>query len=671
MPLSFFRPFYLWALLLAAGPLIIHLFNRKRTVRLDFSTIRFFDRTAIRANRARTLRRLLQLLARMGLVAAAALIFARPYDARHPFAVLTSPHAVTYAWVDRTVSMDYRQGGSSRLTSAVQLIDTLGSRLSSAANAFVYSEDLREFVPRKEARPGGRGPRHGPNGLSDMLHAFRNRTAEQGELPLLFLFSDFQENTAAAVDSFLLSDSLWYPVVCVSVAPHAPWNSGIADAGIAAENPGMLQTVVYAHGRRLREKGIHAAVGGMRVGHAVVSVDAGDSARVVMDIPRELGEAAGTVVLQAGDPFAADDTCSFVKGAGDPRSVLIAGHQRESYVIAAALGASAGSFWGEVISKAPEEVRLEDVDTAGLVVLNGIVHPPQAVRSLLMSRALGRKAVLFSPSLHPQGLMFCREVLQHAGAKGEVALDSSRVGLSIVLPDTISAMWRGFPRIRDRDVAVYAYLRGLPGEVLLRLDNGEPLLTAVADSGGHVWVLAATPLGISEANNLCESGFFVPLVDRLARYAVGSVAPESVVWTAGWPQRNPYFGKRGGASVHAADNSPIAQWGNQPMVALESPGTYRVQPAGDVAHWISVGVDPAECSLDYRAPVVPDDKRRFVASVNAGDFGAFLDSAGNSMPLYTLWALLAVFALADMLLGGLGPRALRRAAESAYAKRRR
>jgi hypothetical protein len=606
----------------------------------------------------------------MGLVAAAALIFARPYDATHPFAVLTSPHAVTYAWVDRTVSMTYRQHDLSRFEAAARLVDTLGSRLPSAASAFAYSEELREFVPRQEAQLRGRGPRHGPNGLREMLHAFANRTADREELPLLFLFSDFQENTAAALDSFLVSDSLWYPVVCVSVAPQNPWNSGIARAGVTAENPGMLQTLVYAQGRKLREKGLHAAVGGMRVGHAVVSAEADDSARAVMDIPRDLGDAAGAVVLEAGDPFAADDSCYFVKGSGDPPSVLIVGDKRESYVIAAALGAAGQAAWSTVSTKAAAEVRLEDVDTAGVIVLHGIVHPPQPVRSLFMSRALGRKAVVFSPSLEPEGLMFSREVLEHVGARGRAAADSSTVGLNVVLPDTISAMWRGFPRIRDRDVAVYAYLRGLPGEALLRLDNGHPLVSTVHDTAGHVWVLAATSLGISEANNLCESGFFVPLMDRLARYAVGTVAPESVVWIAGWARRNPYFGKRGGATVYGADDAVVARWGNQPTVAIESPGTYRVQPAGDVAHWVSVSVDPAECDLSYRKASIPDDKRRFVASVSAAEFAAFLDSAGNSMPLYALWALLAFFALADILLGGLGPRSLHKAAESAYAKRR-
>ena len=38
--------------------------------------------------------------------------------------------------------------------------------------------------------------------------------------------------------------------------------------------------------------------------------------------------------------------------------------------------------------------------------------------------------------------------------------------------------------------------------------------------GGRKWVISATPLGIINENNLCETGFFVPFIDRLARYVV-------------------------------------------------------------------------------------------------------------------------------------------------------
>ena len=80
MPLAFFQPYMLWGLAALAVPLLIHFFNRKRTVKLDFSSLRFFTATAVVADRTRSVKRWLQLLLRLALVGALVFVFARPHD---------------------------------------------------------------------------------------------------------------------------------------------------------------------------------------------------------------------------------------------------------------------------------------------------------------------------------------------------------------------------------------------------------------------------------------------------------------------------------------------------------------------------------------------------------------------------------------------------------------
>ncbi|MBD3239961.1 MAG: hypothetical protein GF331_05200 [Chitinivibrionales bacterium] len=261
--------------------------------------------------------------------------------------------------------------------------------------------------------------------------------------------------------------------------------------------------------------------------------------------------------------------------------------------------------------------------------------------------------MILSPSLASDESGFVGTVLQRNGHRGAVRIDSSGGdGLGVVLSDTLSALWRGFPRLRDSDVAVYRWLRGLPGRPLLRLDNGQPLVSLVDDTAGHVWVLAATPLAITTDNNLAETGFFVPLLDRLARHALAAASPRSDIWTAGELRRNPYFGRRGGATVTRPDGTTVGRWDSQLQVMLERPGAYRIIPDGETGYWLQVVVDPAEVTLTYRRPQVPEHQQSHVRVVEPWEVGQFVREAGRAGPSRYLWGLLAFFVLAEILLWG-------------------
>ena len=98
--MAFLNPFFLFGLLAAGIPLIIHLWNRRRVVTVDFSSLMFLM-AAHRENARRfQLRQLLILLLRMAIVALIALALARP------FLTLGLPVASVRAKTDIVIVLD-------------------------------------------------------------------------------------------------------------------------------------------------------------------------------------------------------------------------------------------------------------------------------------------------------------------------------------------------------------------------------------------------------------------------------------------------------------------------------------------------------------------------------------------------------------------------------------
>ncbi|MBD3390571.1 MAG: hypothetical protein GF418_01005 [Chitinivibrionales bacterium] len=649
--LAFFRPLFLWAMLFAAVPILIHFFQRRRTIRLDFSSVRFLREAAVKASRRKRLRRLLLLLTRIAIVAVIVLLFARPYSRFDPFGSFRNPQGRTFAWIDPTISMDYRTDAGTLAARARQGLASLDSTL-------VHSHELMVFEPCAGAfdvyEPGEESEcepvRHGPTNLGEALRAFRRERMRGTQLPSLVLFSDFQEGTAALVDTFLLSDSVFYPVVCVWLAPRHPYNYAIRVGG-APEGPSpYLECTVCATGRELASGEVSVISGALRTGHERVAVPRNDSASLRIETSAAARNAHGAVRLVPADPYPHDNVDHFVARTRDAVRVLIVCDDASCFPIAAALGAIDGSLWYEPRTLGSQEVRFEDLDSADVIVLAGLSRPARALQALFARRSLDAKVVVFSPAMDHGESSLTRDVFRHLGVRAAPEIVRAESPLSAVLPDTISVLWRGFPLARDRSVAVDRYLAPVPGDVLVRLSNRAALAAGTVDSAGHCWIVLATPLGIDPSNNLAETGFYVPLVDRLLSFGLSSVGARPHEWIAGRIERNPYYGRGVGAHVFDVNGKPVAQWSSQPTVGFDGPGVFRVQPRGEAAYWVAVHADPAEARLVYRRPQPGPAAKRFVKVVDREGFEEFLASIRGSSRLNLLWVVLGLLIVLEILL---------------------
>jgi Aerotolerance regulator N-terminal len=653
--LSFFHPEFFWALAALCVPLVIHLLNRRPPRRLEFSTVRFFSAGAVRKSKVRALKRLLLLLVRLGIILSVVAIFLQPFNRHDPFASLWNPDAAVYAFVDPTISMDYRNHDGPLWREAFAVLDSLDRMLSPSAKRWFYDDARRAFVFRRAFPvPPRVFSRHGPSGSSRMMAAFDEAANGHGRgVPILIALSDFQVSESRAFDTAFTRRAR-APVACVSVAPKDAWDYRVSDVRISDENNSTVTARISCVGRDLRAASLSATMGGMRAGHASVSLDRGKQADVSIPVTADAsGQPAGTVRCEVDDPFPLDNTGFFVRGPSRAVRVLIAGDAYESFPLAAAFESLGPAQW-IVTAKKENEVTYGDIDSASLIVLCGVRRLSPPLDLLVHGRSFGPKAVLFSPVTDSAGA-YVNNTLLSAVRRQPLSLIIDTIPHSPVLPDTLSSLFAGFPRLRDADARVYRYCDGLPGAVAVRLDNGRPLLTLLDDTLGNSWIMAATSLGLAPrgqtaANNLSETGLFVALLDRMCRHALSAIHREPHTWTAGCAARNPYLGSKGGALVFDLQNRLVATWLRQPSVVFDEPGCYRIQPLGEQAYWVAVQLDSSETSLSYRFPEAGKDNADMVRCMTADRFLDFVKSSRHgAFPLW-LWVCLGLLLVAEVLL---------------------
>jgi hypothetical protein len=652
--LSFFHPEYFWALAALSIPLILHFLNRRPPRRFDFSTLRFFTAGAVRKNRMRAIKRLLLLLVRLGIIMTIVAIFLAPYSRRDPLASLWSPDAAVYAFVDPTKSMDYRDRGSLLWEEAFTALDSLDKMLAPSAKRWFYDDAGRAFVARRELNaPSTPFSRHGPGGTSGMMAAFREAAGNRGKgRPILIVLSDFQEPESRALDT-ALSQRMNAPVVCVSVAPHDPWDFRVAGVKVSDENYSAITARVAAVGQDLKGAPLSVTVGGMRAGHATANIDKGKQADVAIPVTTDAGQPAGMVRCEADDPFPLDNTGYFVRGAARAVRVLVAGDPYEAFPLVAAFE-SLGPLQWNVSSRKDNDVTYADIDSAALVVLCGVRHLSAPLDLLVHGRSFGPKAILFSPVMDSAGAYVNDAVLSSLGRR-PLSPATDGAARSPVLSDTLSELFAGFPRITDLDVRVYRYYGGLPGSPAVRLDNGRPLFTLMTDTLGKSWVIAALSLGLAPrgqkaGSNITETGLYVALLDRLCRHALAAIHHEQQSWTAGIAVRNPYLGSKGGALVFDEHSRLVATWSRQPYVAFEEPGCYRIQPQGEAGYWVGVGIDSSETVFSYRFPVPGRENTDVVRCMTADRFLTYVKASRHGAFPLRLWFLLGLLLIAEVLL---------------------
>jgi hypothetical protein len=651
--LSFFQPAFLWALGFLSVILILHFFRRRVVRKMSISTLRFFPASAVSQSRVKKLMDLLLLLARLLLAAALILIFAGLHDRSSPLVALSDPNSVVYTWIDPTVSMEYVDDGKSLGQRAMDVVDSLIGVLPSAVEHYRFDHESGRFrlSSNGEAEDKFAG-RFGPVNIGEAIETFNAAAAVSARPPppVLIVLSDFQKSTTDALDTLLLldsgrperpsprGDSRLPKVIFVSVMPPKPYNYSVTARGNTA--------VVRAHGAALDTTFVELTIGDLRVGQRSVSCPANDSVIVTFDMPPAKTGSWGRVDLHAADPLPYDNRDLFTISADKSRSVLIVGNAQRNRVIGAALRASGPAFWDPVVQKDGGDLSYEDLNAADLVIVNSFNGRSRILESFISGAGSDKGIIIaLDPDREDD---FGRAYLRGSGlSRAALNVTAIEAGTHPVLSDTNTALWRGFPAASSRNARVYRHLGPIPGDVLARLGSARPLVSFVNQSGAGL-VIISTPIGVSQANNLCETGFFVPFMDRLSRYALAGRGQADEVWYAGYAARNPFFGVGRSGTLYDIDGKLVASWSNQPFVRVDRPGVYSLVSSSGETALFAVSAHPSESEMVFRRPNVQN-----ADGIYYFEYGDFLEQIGdlsNNIWSHWLWAVLGLMLCLEVFL---------------------
>ena len=596
--MSFLNPLFLFGLLAAGVPILIHLFTRKRPRDIPFPSIEFLSEVNRSEIRRLKLKQWILLLLRTLAVAALALAMSRP--AVRTLTPTRSGAATTVvALVDQSGSMGAAapEGTIGLLARRVADLDR-GGRPAALAEAQRPSAD----VPRLRAaihliEPGARATDHA-RALGFAARVLAESHALNREL---FWISDFQAAGFARTLTRFPGPWEHARVYLVPVAPARRSNVALSEASLAPSEDGAALAVTAqgfsAHAGDLAVE-VRGAGSDQVLGRGFLAMPEQGEVSTLVPL-KQLPEQGGVVTI-GDDALALDNRRWFAAGRAGMLHVLLREDGPPSALrLALEAGTPVSGLAVETVAASDLPSRIAETD---VLVLNDLERLGPVELQAALDFYRGGGALLIALSRRADPAFWNTSLLREIGA-GEL-------GPLAVAP--ANAAWRmrravaghpalaGFPARPGEPLstAQFRAIRPLsPGSrsrVLLEFDRAHAALVEVP----HGLVLAA-PLD-PESSDFAVSGAFLPLLHQAVKVLGRGTAAASLIpgqrYTAP-ASTGPW--RIEDATGRDVPSELVASEGATRLVSapLERPGLYRVLQAGAVRASFAVNPDPRESDL--------------------------------------------------------------------------
>ncbi|HZJ14985.1 MAG TPA: BatA and WFA domain-containing protein [Chthoniobacteraceae bacterium] len=672
--MSFLAPWFLSGFAALAVPIIIHLWQRKRVVKVPFSTLRFLKIVAARTSRSAKIENLLLLLLRCLIFALIILAAARPVVSTETTRLFGGNVPRTIALViDQSMSMTYKSGDGSRLERAKRQAQTVIDDLKPGDEVAVIAVGDQPRLLIAEPTVDHGAARQAIEGMQ----ATEARTDFGGGLgearkavgkalrgmKQIFLFTDNQDS-GWQFDRAAVFDEVWKKTGAklVVVTPDdlnavnaavtkVRFDSPFAASGSMARGAATVDNRSAAPLRDLLE----IKLAGDRVIQKPVEAAAGSAAEIPFEFqtPTILGRwTEGTAAL-SGDNLPGDDRHYFVLPVYQTPRVLIVeqgiGPERARSGFYLRTAMTAGAAGAPLKTVSPAELDDLPIEPFSAVFLAGVsnISDRSAVR---LDRYLesGGTVVLFPSSEMDFGSIARFEFLP---AKPEkiVELPVGRLPARAIEPQhpLFTNSWDAntpFPALPQRKMAEWKL--NANGRVLLTLGDNLPFIIYGDRGTGRVIIVNASP--DRAWGDLPLTPAFLPLVQQIGRLSMARTGREANVFVGDSVPAPLSLPRDQALSIKnpKGDLSPVPP-GAALLERAEAAGFYEVSSATEgVLHQFAVNVDPRETNLtpiteDALAAIVPHER---VVGVDA--LRLWLAQSRGLAPLWPLLLVLALLAFA-------------------------
>ncbi len=669
--MSFLTPWLLSAFGALAVPIIIHLWQRKRVIKVPFSTLRFLRIVAARTSRSAKIENIFLLLLRCLIFALIILAAARPVvstDATRLFGG-NVPRTIALV-IDQSLSMNYRSGESTRLerakTQAQAVIDDLkpGDEVAVIAIGdrprLVIAEPTVDHAVARQAIDAIQ-PTEARTDLGVGLREARKAVGKAMRgMKQIFLFTDGQQG-GWRFEKAAVFDEAWKKTDAklIVVAPddlsavnaavsRVRFGAGFAASGTMARGVATVENHSTAPLRDLLE----IRLGGDKVAQKPVDVAAGSSAEIPFEFqtPTVLGRWVQGTANLSGDNLPADDRYSFTLPVFQAPRVLIVeqgngpDRTRSGFYLRKAMAAGPGAAPIKVVG--PSELDELPIEPFSAVFLAGVtnISDRAAVRLDRYLEAGGTVALFPSDEMD----LTAMARLDFLPAKPEkiIELPIARLPARPVEPQhpLFTNSWDAntpFPALPQRKMI--SWKLNANGRVLLTLGDNLPFIIYGERGTGRVIVVNAS--ADRGWGDFPLTTAFLPLVQQIGRLSMGRTGREAAIVVGdnvpaplSLPRDQPLTIKNPKGDLAAV------QAGAALLEHAEQAGFYEVSSATEgVLHQFAINVDAQESDL---TPITDEALKELVAHDAIVGVDALRVWLAQSRGLVPLWPLLLMLALA-------------------------
>ena len=530
--MQFLFPSVLWGLLALSIPLIVHLFNFRRTKKVFFSNVALLKTVETKSSAFRKLKQLLIMAARMLFLACLVLAFAQPVFFKNKSNLNAKPVGVNGIYLDNSLSMQNTTESKRFLDLAVIKIDELLSIFSRSSNVQMTTNDFDgqdQFVTNATKIKD----RLTTIDFSEIPRTFeqvykRQRSVAQKHNSSaqnhFFWFSDFQKSTAGNLRSVKIdsNDKVHLIPVFGKTSQNVFVDSVWLSLPVVREmQNNVLNVKVFNSGNKGVEKlPLKLFIDNVQASTSSVNISPNSSATATFNFTvKERGAHKGKIMFD-DQPITFDNDFFFVLNASPTIRVLHLFGQRSPQNYLAKMYANDSLFNYKsypVINFDPGQVQNADI-----VVLEGVSNIEGETKLALENFIEAGGSVVISPSENPSVVSF----QSFLGKYGFQNIISNTDGpspenfIDINEPDKSSPFYEDvFERSSFNSLVSVpkAFLKlqwsGV-GDKLLTLRNGKHFLTKTKVGDGSIYLLAS-PLS-AQFGNFAEHAFFVPTFYKMA-----------------------------------------------------------------------------------------------------------------------------------------------------------
>jgi len=501
---SFAYPLFLWALAALAIPIIIHLFNFRRTVRILFSNTRLLQQVKQETTQKRKLKQYLILASRLLFLLFLVLTFAQPFL---PATEQITPGREVTLYLDNSYSMTAAAGEQTRALDAglnfardvVSLFppDTryklITNDFAPFSNAYKTKTELIDLLTQVRLSP-----------VSRNYNEIRERAIAQNNE--LFWISDFQKSTlemeGVPVDS---ANPIHLVALPLQEASNIFIDSAfLEDPFIVGGQPNTLHVRVRNAGTKARQGlVVKLTINEIQSGTASVDLDPHATSVLKFDLAQGLRGMNRMELSFTDFPVSFDNLFYLTLNFSNRIRIVEAG--RGSPFVAKVFGNTALFSFRSFSS---DNVDLGILSQADLVILNGTDQPDAGLLSAVRVYQQGSGSVLIIPAANgtsvPRqlagGLPLMR--MENAGMQELDKPDYQNPFFENVFEEQSPSL--SMPRARQ------AWSWGSDRSALLKFKDGAPFLSRI----GNTYVMAA-PLD-QAWSDFQTHALFVPVMYRIA-----------------------------------------------------------------------------------------------------------------------------------------------------------